>query len=126
MASISIEKHSEHPIVVVTITGMPAYDDPVKASEMVMPVIQSFSGRCVRIMDFSGYRMDFSVLVQGLANDPYLHDSKVVTVFVGDNDLVRLGTEAARQDQYGSLELPLFATLDEAMHYAPNALDVAA
>lgn len=85
-------------------------------------------GTVYYISDFTQIKLTFNQLVSGLADafagkvqtpftNPRLH-----MIIVGDDEFVRLGAQAAKQEQYGSLDIQLFPTIDEAIAHARQKL----
>ena len=79
------------------------------------------AGKVYRILDFTGIDLKFGDMMVGLAmertHEGGAYDPEVVTIYVGDHDLVRLGVEAlTKQEQFaGSNVLNLVENREEAL-----------
>jgi hypothetical protein len=75
------------------------------------------------IDDLSKVKLDFSTLVAGMSaqrtkapGSP--SDPRIKTTLIGSGFFVELISKGAKQFQYGSLDIPLFTSLDEALAHA--------
>ena len=121
-----IEQLKDDPILIVS------YKLPIPSAVLDMfneitactaEILDAHEGKMYRINDFSdfGERRFFSQAIQGLAEETKgipgtSSDPRVIPVFVGISPDVELIVKAVKQEQYGGWDqLPLFATLDEAV-----------
>ena len=117
----TVTRLPNEPIVVVKIT--PPADPQKEVGEVTQAIAEMFEGKegpIYRINDFTDANLSFPVLVTGLALETQglpgsFSDPRVKMVFVGTSDMVELGAKSMRQEQYGGLDILLFATLDDAL-----------
>lgn len=81
-----------------------------------------------RIEDVSAIEMSFAELVQAMATateqaEGSILDSRVHSMLVGTSDMLRIAKDAMTQEQYGSLDVPLFPTVDDALAYVHQLMD---
>jgi hypothetical protein len=114
----------DEPIIVLTATDpFVPHEDLPPAYEEVAEMIDGVPGPVYCLYDIGSVYLGFSDLVTtlstairgtpGSASDP-----RVKVVIVGTDDLAQLASEASRQEQYGRLNFPLFASMEEAVAYA--------
>ena len=115
-----IERLPNEPIVVVT------WLEPVDVSKetpgkfvQVNALIDS-DEKVYVIDDLSQTKIDFSTLVSGMAAQRVKapgspSDPRVTTALVGSGFFVDLISKGAKQFQYGSLDIPVFSSLDDAL-----------
>ena len=119
-----VVKLPDEPIIVLTVTDpfAPQGDLP-PAYEEVAEMIEDMPGPIYCLYDLSSVYLGFGDLIvvlgtairgtPGSASDP-----RVRGVIVGYDELAQLASEASRQEQYGHLDFPLFAVIEEAVAYA--------
>ncbi len=77
-------------------------------------------GTIYRIIDDTRVKIPFSDMVNVLAADTrggVGTNPRIRTVFVGSGKMIELGVKSMKQKQYGGVETPMFASLDEALAY---------
>lgn len=85
------------------------------------PILDSADTSLTFLIDLRLVRLDFSAMVAGLAagtrgSDLVLdHPNINRTVFITDSGLMKIGTKALSQTQYGSLHVTVVDTLEEAL-----------
>jgi hypothetical protein len=67
-------------------------------------------------LGFSDLVMTLSTAIRGTPGSA--SDPRVKVVIVGTDDLAQLASDASHQEQYGRLNSPLFASMEEAVAYA--------
>lgn len=114
----------DEPIIVLTATDpfVPQKELP-PAYEEITEIMDSVPGTIYCLYDIGSVYLSFSDLVTmldttirgmpGSASDP-----RVKFVIVGTDEWARLASEASYQEQYGHLDAPLFASMEEAVAYA--------
>jgi hypothetical protein len=121
-----VEKLPDEPIILVRLRPFEDAEAEVSATAAAVDaLINGTDGPVIRINDFTGLDADFCELVLALVRETKgtpgtLSDPRIKPVFVGESDPVALCAESARLPEYGKLDIPLFATLDEALAYARN------
>jgi hypothetical protein len=119
-----VVKLPDEPIIVLTATDPFApQEDLLPAYEEVAEMIEDMPGSIYCLYDLSSVYLGFGDLIvvlgtairgaPGSASDP-----RVRGVIVGHDELAQLAADASRQEQYGNLDLPLFALMEEAVAYA--------
>ncbi|MBN1565217.1 MAG: hypothetical protein JXA10_15335 [Anaerolineae bacterium] len=104
------------PIFVFAITGQIVVpQDPQQASEKFFEMTKDAEGKIHRILDFSQAEIHFSDVALGLQNDVAMQMEQVVNYMVGTDELVAFAAEAAKQDQFGGLDVKLFTSRDDAI-----------
>ena len=93
----------------------------------ILAIVKETPGKDYLILDVRDARLSFSSLVMLLADarseikemgGKAFIDENMEYLFVGDGDLTELAVKALEQEQYGSIEARLFATIKEALAYA--------
>jgi hypothetical protein len=109
------------PVFVLTLT-MPF--DPLKeipaTNQQFREIISTISGVIYRIIDDSGVTIPFNDMIDVLAADTREGvgaDSRVRTVIVGSGEIIEMGTKAAKEQQYGGADVPMFGSMAEALAY---------
>ncbi|MDX1994668.1 MAG: hypothetical protein SF029_19955 [bacterium] len=72
------------------------------------------------LYDVRNLQITFSDVVMGLAahtkGEPgSVSDPTIRVILIGSDELLRLASEALKQEQYGQIALPMYATYDEAI-----------
>ncbi len=94
--------------------------------EDIVQAAQSAGGFLYLISDLSLLNLLFPDVVVGMFEmTKVIEDIDLYPVLVGTSDMVRLISQAAKQEQYGSLHLPLFETVDEALDHIRQQMAVA-
>jgi len=117
-----IERLPNEPIVVVTwIEPVDLHKETPDKFAQIDALIGSNENAYV-IDDLSQAKLDFSTLVSGMAaqrekapGSP--SDPRISTALVGSGFFMELISKGAKQFQYGSLDIPLFSSLDDALVY---------
>lgn len=82
------------------------------------------------IINLSQLNLNLSNLMQGLASaflphsdvkTDHLFSSRVKSIMIGSGPLMKLAVSSAGQNQYGSRQMELFETLDEALDHIRHA-----
>jgi hypothetical protein len=118
-----IEKLPDEPIVI------DCHSEPMEAlshanfANELAQIVQSIEGTVYRIADLTGMSYSFPTLVHVLAEETRnkkpgsAGDPRVKLVMVASGEIATLIANAAKQPQYGGLDLPVFATQAEALAY---------
>lgn len=121
--SVTVEQLPEEKNIVVATYGNPFSADDVAITMTETTQYYDPAGPTLySISDASQLDLSFSDLVMALAGATRTDGWKVgapnsVTIFVGSNELVRMGREALKQQQYGAVEVELFESLDAALDW---------
>lgn len=119
-----VERLPNEPIIVVTWQSpTDPGEDADKMCEEVDACIKPDETKVYCINDFREVKINFSALVSGMAvqrqNRPgAAGDPRIRSIMIGSGTLWDLASKAAKQLQYGGLDMPLFATLDDAIAHA--------
>ena len=108
--------YSEYAIMVATF--LPPVDPVNDAYLFEQPfneLLESEDGTIYRIIDFTQTNLKFSDVVLGMGTDLYMRNPRVVTFVVGNDEMLRMGAEAASQDQYGGRAVRVFLSVEEAV-----------
>lgn len=126
--SVSVKKLPGEPIVIVTYT-MPfkGKDDVNAANAGVADLITRVEGDLYRIADLSTVTIEWNELIRALQEATHrkegtLRDSRVHSIFVGEDQGVVMAVNSLKQQQYGGIDAKWFATLNEALEYARNEI----
>ncbi|NDJ53056.1 MAG: hypothetical protein GYB68_08240 [Chloroflexi bacterium] len=120
----TIEKLPHEPIVIVKVTPPFSFaTDTRRSVRAVADEIRGLPGPIYRISDVSEVTIGFMDLVHALAvmsreEEGGAPDHRLRFIFVGDLEILEMARESARQDQYGNVEIHIFAALDEALDFA--------
>ena len=125
----TVEKLPGEPIAIITHRNpyVPERDIP-HAEQELEKYLNETQGPLHVITDFSQVNTSFSLLVismseaisrQGLAS---ISSNRIKLVLVGSHRLIELGAQALQQDQYGGLDVPFFANMDEALAYCRSTI----
>ncbi len=82
------------------------------------------------IVDFSRVNLSFSEVVTGLGQvratvlGEQLNQYEMVTVFVGNNEMIQMAAQSAGQKQYGGFQMKVFPTLNDAETFLKEAIAV--
>lgn len=118
----TVEKLGNEPIILVTLIGEVNQSDGQQAFVEIAETIQSIDGHAYVIHDFRRYEVDFATIVRGLAMQTKgtpgsASDPHASTIIVGTSEMAKLVSEALKQEQYGSLKVPAFDSMDDALSY---------
>ncbi len=120
MAFTEIYQVADAPIVVTRYTGRVTPADIQAADEAAKSFFSKFQTAAVLIIDTSSAaETGFKDIIDLLKTppDPSARATAypVRPFFVGTHQLARLYIEAARQEQFGGAQIPMFVTLDDAL-----------
>lgn len=107
--------HGEEPLAIP--------QDPIKVMEEVSKFKKEVGGHVYRILDYSKIKITFSDMMVSMAaeldHEGGANDPDVTSLFVGTDEMVRLGTASLKnQEQYGKAKVHLFTSVDEAIEQA--------
>ncbi len=112
-------------IIVVTISNPFTAGDPTTGNRETARLLDENKGPVYRIEDLSSLDLPFSVLVQGMAEATHrssegsLNDPRAPRlIMVGSKPNHQMIVDSLKQAQYGGLNVPLFATVEEALAHA--------
>ena len=118
--TIKVERLHDEPIIVVTWSNP---SDVQKESPQKFVEVDALIGSDEKVYvidNLTNVKIDFSTLVSGMAaqrakvpgapSDPRIH-----SILVGSGVLWELASKGARQFQYGSIDIPLFPSLEAAL-----------
>ncbi len=117
----SVEQVPNQPIFVITLSEPFDQAKEAPASDWkFQELIATVQGTIYRVIDLTRWTIPFNDMINGLASDTRGGagaDPRIHTVIVGSGEMVEFGVKAMKQRQYGAKEIPLFASLDEALAY---------
>ena len=115
----SFKKLDNEPIVILT------YYDPISPADLASVFAQTAKVADMIeplyvINDLSAMRLTFGGVVMGTSEAARggpgsAGDTRTRHVLVGGHELVKFSGEAMKQEQYGALNIPVFATIEEAL-----------
>jgi len=85
-------------------------------------------GKLYFIADMRAIDVEFSDIVSGLAEafksgvETFYTNPRVTILTVGTSDLIKMATEAAKQAQYGGVDIKVFPTVEEAVACAEEMI----
>lgn len=121
---VHVTRVEGEPILIATFTGKVTVEDVREMFRQSLPLMEGVSGHIYRITDARETDTTFSDLVfilsqagQGGGPGSTL-DPRISPALVGSNQWVKMLASSLGQQQYGSLKVPLYETLEEALAYA--------
>ncbi len=127
---VELECYSDEPILVLTFTNPVDYERlALITSEMVSEAAEGMAGPIYRVSDYTQLTPSFTDLMMALggarnAKKGGLKDARMRPLLVSDHDVARFGRMALDQLQYNLSHAKLFATLDEALAYARQQIEI--
>lgn len=131
---VEIRNQEKNPYILVTYTQpFNAADDVRNALVEQVTLLkrwQSFPAHV--IVDFTHVNIKFMDIVLGMGQvrattlGEQLDQFEMITAFVGDQELVRIAAESAKQEQYGGFQMKVFTTVKEAQAYVESASGITA
>jgi hypothetical protein len=123
---VDVTQIAQQPIIVATVIEpfAPLKEMP-DAEQQFQELAATIQGIIYRIIDVTQWRITFSDLMLVLDIDTRGGsgvDPRVRTVIVGSGEMVTLGIEAMKQQQYGAVNIPGFATMAEALAFVEAQL----
>ena len=127
MAFTEIYQVEDAPIVVTRYSGQITSADVHAADVAALPLFTRLQAEAVLIIDTSSAtETSFKDIIDLLKTppDPATRATAypVRPFFVGTHQLARLYVNAARQKQFGGMQIPMFVTLDDAITAARTLL----
>ena len=125
----NVEKVPGLPVVIVTYHGHITVDDARAAFAQIAGLLDTYGAPLYRIThvdcdhahaSFDEVMMLTTISSKGVRGS--VTDPDVYTVLVGEHVLIDLYVDAMRQEAFGAVELPVFATMEEAMVYVQAKL----
>jgi hypothetical protein len=120
----TVQRIPNEPIIVLKVMNPfnPAKEVPEQNAE-IAKLSQGVTPPVYLISDLSELKISFSDLVVSLAEvkrdeESAFNNKNLVTLTVGSNEMVRLSVEAAKQKQYGGVNIQIFGSVDEAIAHA--------
>jgi hypothetical protein len=130
--ALKIHKYPEEHIVVVKFFNpFDALVDLPAANQATADFIDEVGAPVFRIEDVTHTKLEFGDVVAGASeatrsNQPgALSDERVFAAMAGTTEMAELASSAMGQEQYGSVQVPFFASVDEAIAYARNRMNEA-
>lgn len=123
----TVERLNGEPIIVVTVEGR--FDPPTVKDTFrrIAQLLEGMEPPVYRITDVSRMEAHFSDMLafvrearRGTAGSPT--DPRIVSIFVGNHDMIQLAVDMFRQRQFGGLAMPIFKSMDDALDYARTAI----
>jgi hypothetical protein len=123
--AIIVDKLPDEPIIIATLVDPVELADSQRGTEFTTQVLGEIDGPVYVINDFRHAHIDFSFMVQGLVEalqktrnkSGSIHDPRIRMVAVTDSGMFKIAVQAAQHVQYGGFDIPLFATLEDALDY---------
>jgi hypothetical protein len=112
------ERLDEAILIIETHAPLDGEMDPPQATEATLAFQKKVNGTICRITDYTRTPIPFDILVAGMSSDVAFRHPKVLSIVVGDDDMVRLVAEGFKQEQYGGIDVKLAASLEEALTLA--------
>ena len=103
------------PIVVFTVDDAPEGNNPRQMGEAITSLLDSTPGTLYRVFDFSNITPNFSNMMIGMGSDPLRGHPRIKDILVGTAAMVQFAAGAAKQQQYGGVEVKVYPTVDEAL-----------
>ncbi len=126
----TIEKPTEEPIVILTIT-LP-FDINTQIHETfaaVADLIEDEEAPVYVISDFREFPIDFATMTAGLASSTKAikgspSDPRIRALPVATDEMSKFAVDAMKQDQYGNRDFSLFTSVEKALAFARENLGV--
>lgn len=119
---VTVEFLTDEPILVATLTGDLTVSDMRGMFIQSAQLTQDMPGPIYRITDTRLARANFMEMMQtvraasdgtpGSSTDP-----KFKPIFLGTNELVRMGIDMLKQSQFGGVQIPFFNDMEDALTY---------
>jgi hypothetical protein len=119
---VTVELLPGEPILYATLVGDVTVDDMRAMFIQSAQMTQDMPGPIYRITDTRQGRADFMGMLQtvraasdgtpGSSTDP-----KFKPVFLGTNEMVRMGVDMLKKPQFGGIQIPIFREIDDALIY---------
>ena len=121
--ALQVQKRPDEAIIVIeTHPPLNGDTDPVEATAVTLEFQAEVGGTICRITDYTRTPIPFGVLVKGMSTDKAFQHPEVISVVVGDDDMVKLVAEGFKQDQYGKIDVKMTASREEALALAHQLL----
>jgi len=105
----------------------PATDSQGVSQEMAS-LTEDVQGHIYYISDIRSVDVEFSDIVTGLAQafksgvQTFYTDPRVTIITVATDELVKMATEAVKQEQYGSIDIKMYPSVEEAVAHAEELI----
>lgn len=114
--SVDINILQEEPVILFTIQApIDGENDARVTSEKAIEFAEELGQPVYRIVDFSQVDVTFTDIVMGMSAGAGVPADLVQTYMVGSHALVKLAAESSAQEQYGGIQVYLYASVDEAL-----------
>ncbi|MEO1254918.1 MAG: hypothetical protein AAFY41_08540 [Bacteroidota bacterium] len=129
--SVEVKKLSNEPIIIFNfIEPLDVLADITEANTQTAKYLHKTDETLYRIDNLLGVTIDFGKLVEGMAratrakDEGSLRNDRVKTILVThQKDFGDIMQNGFQQDQYGSLDIKAFSTLDDALNFARKSFD---
>ena len=127
--AVKVEQVPAKPILIATLTGYVSLDLVQQMFEQSAKLADEIGGHLYRITDVRDIESSFSDLVMILAEAASKQqpgsstDPRFTGMLVGSHKWVKAFSENIQQRQYGSLNIPLFDTMEAAMFYIEQQMN---
>ncbi|PJF39244.1 MAG: hypothetical protein CUN55_14910 [Phototrophicales bacterium] len=123
--AVETQKLPNEPILIITAKGKFTPENIETSFNEINKYYDPDGEMLYIISDNTELDMSFSDVVTGLASVTRREGFRFgapnsMLIMVGTSEMVRLGTEAMKQKQYGNLEVPMFDNIDDAIAFARN------
>lgn len=120
---LAIDTRPKENIIIITVKPpVVVPDDPAEATEATLAFQKKQGGAICRITDYSQVKLTFSDVVEGMATDKAFRDPNIYSVMIGTDAMIKMAADGFRQAQYGSVNVTLVSTRDEALKKAKQLL----
>lgn len=122
MAEYTVVRIPNEPIIHATVRGYLTLEDVLDVYKRSDELRKDMPQKIYRITDVIDVQTTFTEMMQ-ILKQATSHggsssiDPSITVVFVGNNHWVQLFTDALRQGAFGSKQIPVFPSLDEAFAY---------
>jgi hypothetical protein len=121
--TLVVERLPNEPIIVVTWENPTDVGNESPQKFMQVDALIEEDEKVYVIDNMTKLKIDFGTLVSGMAAQRVKApgspaDPRTNTILVGSGTIWQIASKGARQFQYGSFDIPLFPSLEEALSYA--------
>lgn len=123
--AFTVKRLKDEPIVVLKITYPleDAVQETIDSDHAVAELGKEIEGRYYRIADMLGLELSWNDVLSWLAQQKKaspgsINDPRIVNLLVSDTSMTKNSAQFAGQEQYGSVNIKVFDTVEEAIVHA--------